>query len=184
MIASLSNVGTWLPQMNDLTEPDPHDDRLHSAQGFQTTSEAAERRYLRRILLVDDDASVRSSLADALEVGSGHRLTVETAASAREAYCRFISWTPSLVLLDLGLPDQDGWRLFESLEMNRPFVPFILITAQPDQVLRAQRLGFDAVFEKPVDPSNLVDTIFRVLGESETQRLQRLVARTFRPLIA
>ncbi|MBL9139444.1 MAG: response regulator [Verrucomicrobiales bacterium] len=184
MTSRIFNNQAWRQARTDLMEPDLHIKSLLAADGVHTSPEPPERRYLRRVLLVDDDASVRASLVEALEVGSGHRLTVETASSAREAYCRFISWTPSLVLLDLGLPDQDGWKLFENLEMNRPFVPFILITAQPDQIIRARRMGFDAVFEKPVAPASLVDTILGVLGESESQRLQRLVARTFRPLFS
>jgi DNA-binding response OmpR family regulator len=79
-----------------------------------------------RILLVDDDALLRRSLAFSLEQG-GFR--VHTAASAEEALAVAARERPDLVLLDIGLPGMDG---LEALRRFREVlgVPVVFLTAR------------------------------------------------------
>jgi CheY-like chemotaxis protein len=125
----------------------------------------------KRILIADDDASVRESLARVLE-GENHEVVL--AGSGREAVSQFVHAAPDLVLLDLNMPDTDGWQAFELMEKRRPFVPVIVITARPHQYEHAARLGIDAFMEKPLDFPLLLQTIARLLSEPEPERLQRL----------
>src|SRR5689334_16916054 len=83
----------------------------------------------RRILIVDDDALVRSSLAAVLHA-EGY--DVHGAADGRAAVLAAIDYRPDLVLLDLNLPGMDGWTTFTRLESVRPLLPVIVLTARPN----------------------------------------------------
>jgi two-component system response regulator VicR len=94
----------------------------------------------------------------------------------------FLHALPDLVLLDINMPDQDGWRAFESMEKSRPLVPVIVITARPHQYEQAVKLGIDALMEKPLNLPFLLATIAELLAESEGERLRRLTNPEFKTL--
>ncbi|WP_448601389.1 response regulator transcription factor [Thermoflexus hugenholtzii] len=114
-----------------------------------------------RILLVDDDALLRRSLAFSLEQ-AGFR--VHTAASAEEALVVAARERPDLVLLDIGLPGMDG---LEALRRFREVlgVPVVFLTARRrelDQVVGLE-LGADDYITKPFDTDVLIARIRAVL---------------------
>ena len=123
-----------------------------------------------RILVVDDETSVRESIARVLEE---HDYDVIVAATAREAVSIFLAGSPDLVLLDLNLPDEDGWEIFRTMHKLWPFVPVIIVTARPDQAEQAANSGADALMEKPLDFPVLLKAIKELLSEPERQRLRR-----------
>lgn len=129
-----------------------------------------------KILLTDDDKSVRKSLARVLE---SEGFDVLTADDGRAAVREFIAKLPDLVLLDLNLPDKDGWEAFDLIETLHPFVPVIVITARPHQFGRAKMAGADALMEKPLDFPLLVQTVNRLLKEPEDERLVRVCSPEF-----
>ncbi len=119
----------------------------------------------RRILLVDDDALLRRSLAFNLEK-AGYQVSV--AASAEDGLALSRRERPDLVLLDIGLPGIDG---LEALRRFREHVgtPVILLTARRrelDQVLGLE-LGADDYVAKPFDLDVLLARIKAVLRRSE-----------------
>lgn len=131
----------------------------------------------KKILLADDDSSVRSTLQRVLE---SENYTVVTAATGRETGALFIEELPDLVLLDLTMPDRNGWEVFELINSTHPLVPVIIITAMPHQYSHAANLGVDAIMEKPLDLPCLLQTIARYVAESEDQRVHRLTRPDFR----
>lgn len=103
----------------------------------------------RNILLVDDDALLRRSLAFHLEQ-AGYR--VHTAASAEDALALVRHASPDLILLDIGLPGMDGLEALRELK-GKQNLPVILLTARRrelDQVLGLE-LGADDYITKPFD---------------------------------
>ncbi len=80
------------------------------------------------ILIVEDNEDIRTMLQAGLEL-EGHRLSF--AGDGLEALEQLASISPSLILLDLGLPRMNGYALLETLEKHRPdlSVPIIIITA-------------------------------------------------------
>ena len=131
------------------------------------------------ILVVDDDAAVRQMLGRVLE---SEQYTVLRAKTGREAAVLFLSAPPDLVLLDLNMPDRDGWEAFHLINAVNPMIPVIIITARPNQYEHATRLGVDALMEKPLDLSLLLGTIGRLLAESEAERVHRVNHPYFKTL--
>jgi DNA-binding response OmpR family regulator len=125
----------------------------------------------KRILIVDDDQSVRESLRKVLE-GAGYEVAL--AAGGVEAAVRLEPGRIDLVLLDLNLPNQSGWDVFEQITTRRPLVPVIIITGLPVQRGTAAMAGVGALFEKPVEVAALLQRMEELLAESPEARLQRL----------
>jgi CheY-like chemotaxis protein len=129
-----------------------------------------------RILVADDDALVRGSLAAVLE---SEGFVVDEAHNGIEAVTRAIERVPDLVLLDLNMPRWDGWTAFTKLERVRPLVPVIVITARPNQFKEAVRLGVDAFMEKPLNIPLLVRAIKRLTSEEENRHVGRITNPAF-----
>jgi PAS domain S-box-containing protein len=116
----------------------------------------------RRILIVDDNADAANSLAQVLGL-DGH--ITEPVYSAQEALSRASSFAPEVVLLDLGLPEMDGYEVARRLRERPEFaaVRMIALTGygQSENVRRSWQAGFDDHLTKPVD----LAALDRVLAE-------------------
>jgi DNA-binding response OmpR family regulator len=130
-----------------------------------------------KILLADDSVNVREMLGRVLEC---ENYEVTLARTGREAAAKFIADVPDLVLLDLNMPDRDGWDAFDLMNQTHPFVPVIVITAKPQQYKHAEELGVDALMEKPLHLPLLLATIAGLLAESEAEHVQRLTDPGFK----
>ena len=113
------------------------------------------------ILVVDDEQSYRDALSVALE-REGFR--VETAADGPEAIARFDASQPSLVLLDVMLPQMSGVDVCRLLR-SRSQVPIIMLTAKDSEVDKVVglELGADDYVTKPYSARELVARIRAVL---------------------
>jgi two-component system KDP operon response regulator KdpE len=111
---------------------------------------------MKKILLADDDASIRKALGQVLASEQYH---VIEAASGTETAAKFIGEQPDLVLLDLGMPDRDGWQVFDLMQSTHPAIPVIIITAKTHQYRRAADMGVTAIMEKPLDLPVLLEAI-------------------------
>ena len=136
----------------------------------------ASKAVHNRILIADDDALVRGSLAAVLECEG---FTVDEAANGIETVTRAIETRPDLVLLDLNMPHWDGWRAFIRLDRVTPLLPVIVITARPNQYQKAVQLGVDAFMEKPLNIPILVRAIKRLTSEDENRHVRRITNRAF-----
>lgn len=114
-----------------------------------------------RLLLVDDEASLREPLADYL-VRQG--FVVDQAASAAEARTRLRDAPPDLVLLDIMMPGEDGLSLCRHLAESQA-IPTILLTARGEATDRivGLEIGADDYVTKPFEPRELVARIRSVL---------------------
>ena len=119
----------------------------------------------KHILLVDDDALLRRSLASNLEE-AGYRASI--AANAEDALALAALDRPDLVLLDIGLPGMDGLDALRSFQ-QRADTPIIFLTARRrelDQALGLE-LGADDYITKPFDLNVLMARIKAVLRRYE-----------------
>jgi len=124
-----------------------------------------------RVLIVDDDASVRESIKKVLK-GAGYDVT--TAADAEEATVKFVPEETDLVLLDLNLRSRSGWDVFERLTTQHPMLPVIIITGLPNQYQTALAAGVGALIEKPIEVPSLLKTVDELLAEPKEARLRRM----------
>lgn len=130
----------------------------------------------KRVLIADDDALVRGSLAAVLE---SEGFEVDEAENGVKAVTRAIEHTPDLVLLDLNMPRWDGWTAFSQLDRVTPLLPVIVITARPNQYEKAVQLGVDAFMEKPLNIPILVHAIKRLTSEGEDRHVRRITSAAF-----
>jgi len=128
------------------------------------------------VLIADDDSLVRGSLAAVLE-SEGY--VVDEACDGNEAVDRAIKNKPDLVLLDLNMPNADGWTAFNRLDRITPLLPVIIITARPNQYKEAVRVGVDAFMEKPMNIPILVKAIRNLTNEEENRHVRRITNRGF-----
>ena len=134
----------------------------------------------KKILLAEDDASVRDTLGRVLE--SEHNL-VTFATTGHDAADEFFADMPDLVLLSLDMLNQDDWGVFGFMRQMHPLVPVIVITAKSQQYKRASDSRVDALMEKPLDIPLLLETIQSYLAESETERVCRLARPDFKTVL-
>jgi two-component system OmpR family response regulator len=113
------------------------------------------------ILVVDDDAEIRSLLRASLEK---HDFRVSVAANGRELRAATAAAMPDLVVLDLMLPGDDGLDLCRELR-KRSSVPIIMLTARGEEADRivGLELGADDYMAKPFSTRELVARIKSVL---------------------
>ena len=137
---------------------------------------AAAKAVHNRILIADDDALVRGSLAAVLE---SEGFVVDEAENGIKAVTRAIEHAPDLVLLDLNMPHWDGWTAFSQLDRVTPLLPIIVITARPNQYQKAVQLGVDAFMEKPLNIPILLGAIKNLTCEDEKRHVRRITNRAF-----
>jgi PAS domain S-box-containing protein len=125
-----------------------------------------------RTLIVDDHDDARDLLASMVERAGG---VAVTAASAREAREVLEHFTPEVLLLDIAMPEEDGYSLLRQIRASGPTlaqVPAIATTAyaaEPDR-LRARDAGFNGHLGKPLDFERLIAAIHELVSVAEPNR--------------
>ncbi len=122
----------------------------------------------RTVLVVDDEPTLRETLAEALEADG---LRVITAADGREALERFRADPPDLVLLDLMLPQVSGIEVCRILRRESA-VPIIMLTAKDSEIDKVVglELGADDYVTKPFSLRELLARIRAQLRRLESHR--------------
>jgi signal transduction histidine kinase/ActR/RegA family two-component response regulator len=109
-----------------------------------------------RILIVDDNVDAVDCLAHLLRL-EGH--TVATAHDGVSGLSEAGKFQPHVVLLDIGMPDMDGFQVAKELRASKPAKPMLIIAltgyGQPEDRARAEAAGFDELLTKPVNLDGL-----------------------------
>jgi two-component system response regulator AtoC len=142
-----------------------------------------------RVLIVDDDESLRDSLA--LVLGA-EGFDVATAADGERALERLEDSAPDIVLCDLRMPGIDGLELVPELVRRRPDAAVILMSAwaTDELALEAMRRGAYDYLAKPFQPSEAVLAIRKAQERERLRRESRLLRREVerslgeRPIVA
>ena len=139
---------------------------LEPASASGTTGFGASMQDLHasrlRVLIVDDDAPLRSLLRATL---ASDDLDVREAGSAEEAREAIRTWRPRIVLLDVNLPGLDGLSFCAEIAGNRANqeMSVILLTGEQISATTARLAGAKAVLNKPFSPLELMALIGRVV---------------------
>lgn len=123
---------------------------------------------VKQILIIDDEERIRELVQACLEDLGGWRTI--SAASGREGL--IMAETPSLdaILLDVSMPDMDGFLCFQKLQENplTRSIPVVLLTAKvlPDDRVQFAQMGVAGMITKPFNPVTLCEQIAEILGWS------------------
>ena len=114
-------------------------------------------------LIIEDDPDFAGSLVDLIRQGGFRALAATSGNHGLDLAVRF---RPAGIILDVGLPDLDGWGVMERLQADRATrdIPVHFITAGGDSD-RARSMGAVGFLNKPVDPQQIREAI-RTLGNS------------------
>jgi DNA-binding response OmpR family regulator len=117
----------------------------------------------KRILVIEDEPDIVRGLRDALEFEG---FEVQARGTGAEGLTAALDWGPDAVLLDLMLPDDNGYRVCETLRQRDQTVPIIILTAkaQESDKIRGLDAGADDYVTKPFSVAELIariNAIFR-----------------------
>jgi two-component system OmpR family response regulator len=128
-----------------------------------------------RILVVDDEPNILDVLSMALRFQG---FEVETAATGEQALAAAVAFKPQLMVLDIMLPDSDGFEVARRLGAQRAEIPIIFLTARDatEDKIRGLSMGGDDYVTKPFSLEELVARIRTVLrrtgkAEADSSRL-------------
>lgn len=115
-----------------------------------------------KLLLAEDDIDFGNILSQYLSM-SGFEVTL--ARNGREAWDRFNEARPDICVLDIMMPEMDGFTLAEKLREKEPGIPFIFLTAKSlrEDMIKGLKLGADDYITKPFDPEMLLLRINNIL---------------------
>ncbi len=121
----------------------------------------------RKVLVVDDDEHILRSLAQYLEL---EEFSVKTASGGAEALALVESDRPDLVVLDVMMPEMDGFEVLENLRRKPETekLPVIMLTArdQHGDILKGYQMGVSSYMVKPFNLDELVEVINQVFAEA------------------
>lgn len=130
------------------------------------------------VLVVDDSDDLRTLVAESLRKLGG--FTVVTAEDGVAGLERYFETQPDCVVIDVKMPQIDGYQLVRALRGDRASAatPLVILSAMAQERDRFVGLiaGADEYLVKPVSPLELVQTIRRVIDRTEADRRQRLRA--------
>jgi len=111
-----------------------------------------------RVLVIDDDESIRKTLAVILEE-KGY--LVDTAENGKEAIKKSQAKFYNLALIDIRLPDMEGTKLLTAMREGTPKMVKIIVTGYPSlqNAIEAVNKGADAYVLKPFNMDNVLNTI-------------------------
>jgi DNA-binding NtrC family response regulator len=128
----------------------------------------------KRILLVDDERSIRESLSKILRA---ENYEIVLAENGQEAIEKHAIERIDLLLLDLNMPVKSGPATFEWVVEINPLLPVVIITGRANPRALADTAGADVLMEKPLDVPLLLQTIRELVDEPMESRTQRALRR-------
>lgn len=119
------------------------------------------------ILVVEDDEDSLRVVEEALQLYHGD-VQVRVAANGKECLALLDSFKPTLVIMDLALPELDGWKALAAIRANpvTADLPVVAITAYHSANVYEDALnaGFSAYFAKPIDVFSFGESLSALIG--------------------
>lgn len=127
---------------------------------------------MNRLLLVEDDPHLGYILKEYLSM---HEFEVELATDGEMGKQVFEKRFFDMIILDVMMPEKDGFTLAQEIKAHNPYLPIIFLTAKSLKVdkLKGFKLGCDDYIVKPVDEEELIARIKAVLKRSHSPQVSR-----------
>jgi len=118
-----------------------------------------------KVLIAEDDRDFGTILAQYVSISG---FTVRHAHDGKEAWEMFQEDKPDLCVLDVMMPEMDGFSLAEKIKEKDPEVPIIFLTAKSlkEDIVKGLKIGADDYITKPFDPEILILRINNILKRS------------------
>ncbi len=123
-----------------------------------------------RVLIVEDNVPSAKMLEAKL---ANRRFDVDVALDGRKALLKFDEAAFDIVLLDVMLPELDGFETCRRIRgLNGRKLPVVVVTALDNEECRRRgfQVGADAYFTKPFDPDEIVATLLRLIADSNDHK--------------
>jgi two-component system alkaline phosphatase synthesis response regulator PhoP len=123
------------------------------------------------VLIVDDNKDILFSVKESLE--SDPAYSVECAKSGIECLEKMKSLNPDVILMDIMMPEMDGWDVVAKIKTNKDQakIPVIYLTGKTDDLSKGMgSLTSEDYIEKPFDPADLRARIFLVMAKKEVNK--------------
>jgi DNA-binding response OmpR family regulator len=147
---------------------------LQTGAGVGLDLDEADNSERQLLLVVEDDPDTIYLLKQILRMGG---FNVMSAMSGQDALKKIIEFEPNLVLLDLMLPEMDGWEIYTYLRQMTE-VPVIIISAlgSKEEVVKGLHRGADDYIAKPFHNAEVVERVKAVLRRSgKVPEINRMV---------
>lgn len=121
----------------------------------------------KKVLIIDDEQSLLESLEMFFSDGG---YEVACAATAQEGFDRTSTFHPDVIILDIRLPDKDGFQVIEELRHRKDTTPIIMITAFHDMetTIKTVKMGAFEYIPKPIDVDELERAVRKALKFSSS----------------
>ncbi|HQH24190.1 MAG TPA: response regulator transcription factor [Bacteroidales bacterium] len=118
-----------------------------------------------KVLLAEDDRDFGNILAQYITMNG---FEVSLARDGREAWEAFTKDRPDICVIDVMMPEMDGFTLGEKIKEAKPEIPFIYLTAKSlkEDIIKGLKIGADDYITKPFDPEVLILRIKNILKRS------------------
>ncbi len=119
---------------------------------------------IKKVLVVDDEPDTLELIKLVLESGGFGTML---AASGMEALAQIDRTKPDLVLLDIMMPDMDGWDVFRKIKEKNSKIPIAILTAKAqniDRLLGLHVLKADDYITKPFGKNELINKVRKLVG--------------------
>ncbi|MFZ2456874.1 MAG: response regulator [Candidatus Altiarchaeia archaeon] len=123
------------------------------------------------VLAVDDSKDVLFSIKESLE--SDNNFSVSCAESGKECLNRLKRCKPDVILMDIMMPEMDGWEVVARIKENKDLakIPLIYLTGKTDSLSRELgSLSSEDYIDKPFDPADLRARIFLAVTKKEVNK--------------
>lgn len=129
-----------------------------------------------RLLVVDDEPNIRDLLASSLRFAG---FEVQVAASGSDAYQQVRQWHPDLVVLDVMLPDMDGFTVTRRMREAGLNIPVLFLTAKDDirDKIQGLTVGGDDYVTKPFGLEEVVARIRAILRRTKGEAAEAALLR-------
>jgi excisionase family DNA binding protein len=136
--------------------------RLNDLEEFLSGSRGASAEGTPLVLVVDDDERLREYLRVNLELDG---FSVREAGSAAEGLAALEEESPALILLDVMMPEVDGFEMLRRVQERHGVgvIPVIMFSGKVDDADTAAERGAQAFIGKPFDPKQLIDATKQLL---------------------
>lgn len=117
----------------------------------------------KRVLVIDDDPGILETVEGVLAL-EGYE--VDLAWDGAQALQKVSVFLPSLIMLDIMMPQMDGYAVAAELQRNgwRPAIPLIVMTADGRAAAKASQIGAEGYVVKPFAIDTLVREVARLIG--------------------